>query len=768
MSYPLPANEGDRIAALSQLNVLDTDPADSLNQVTVLAKHVFDVPRADISLVDREQQWFESTCGWSIQQSSREDFYSAFVLLDDEVLVVEDTSEDERFTANPLATDDGVRFYAGAPLRLENDLRIGALCIKDETPRSFSEEEEEMLTLLADMVVEMLETRRQAHQVEYLTSALQKTKEPVVITEGEPIDSPGPRIAWVNEAFTELTGYEQDELIGETPRILQGPETSRTTLDRVRAALENRESVYAETVNYRKDGTPYVVSWDIAPVFNGEGELTHWVSVQHDVTDERKREEQLRHEATHDTLTGLPNRAALQERLEKIIDGEERRGLNALLYLDLDRFKLVNDSLGHNKGDELLIQVADILQDTVRGSDMVARIGGDEFAVCLADLDTTDSAYSIAKRLYDALKQPIELDEREVYTPASIGVVVGLSSYETVGDALRDADTAMYEAKEDTRQPFVVYEHSMTQKVEERLLLDTELRRAIDRDQFEPYFHPIVNLQDGSLEGFEVLARWLHPEKGVLTPGAFLRVAEVTGLIVPIGHQVIEKACEAVHNLQERRQHRLSLSLNANFSRQEFFQSETHALLTRMFAEYSISPEDFTMEVTERTVEDVAVGSESGIFDLKELGTSIVLDDFGTGYSSLRALRDFPIDGLKIDKDFVAEIHESDRGYALIESVIHMAHALDKTVTAEGIETPAQLEALREMEGSYGQGYLFTRPVSAEALEKMIDTPPWGQYWGAQRPPSWSTPNGDVVAGGDTSEGSRPPRLRRSNESSNR
>lgn len=728
---PVPHNEDERLDALHRLNALlgPTDE-DTLEDVSKLARALFQVDMAGVTLLDWDQQWFKAIAGGSPERTvPREQSFSTHAILKDEVLVVEDVAADERFSGEEFsAFVDGVRFYAGAPLVVEGAHRVGALCLWHSEPRSFSEEDRQVLLMQADLVVDIFESQRDAHQVEYLKSALEEAQEPVLITEGSPIDPPGPRIVWMNDAFSQLTGYTREDLIGQTPRILQGEETSRAALDRVRTALNQGEPVQAETVNYRKDGSSYIVSWQIAPVFNEANELTHWVSIQHDVTEQRRREERLKHEATHDTLTGLPNRRVLEEEVHAMIE-EEAADLSALLYLDLDRFKLVNDSLGHSKGDRLLQEVATILMNAVRDQDMVSRLGGDEFAICLPNLRSPEDAYQIAERIHEELNRPLSLDEQIVYTPASIGVLIGVAEYDGVEDALRAADTAMYEAKEEFHEPFIVYEPSMTQKVEEQLSLDTELRQAVERGDFAPYFQPIVDLTDGSLQGFEVLARWKHRDEGLLSPEDFLDSAEMTGLIVPIGRQVMEKACEFVQELTRRDDRSYSFALNANFAREEFFRTETHSLLNQMLEKYDIPPSEFTMEISERTVEGISQDDKSAIYDLKELGVDIVLDDFGTGFSSLQSLRRLPVDGLKIDKEFLNGTEDEGWDRDMVELVITIGHTFEKSITAEGVDTERQLTILREAGCTYGQGFLFTPPVPAHEVEQIFEDPPWTSYW---------------------------------------
>jgi diguanylate cyclase (GGDEF)-like protein len=433
-----------------------------------------------------------------------------------------------------------------------------------------------------------------------------------------------------------------------------------------------------------------------------------------------------RGEPGRDSLTGLPDRAALRSVLRDVVAASSP---GALLTLDLDRFRRVNDSLGRGLGDALLTTVAKILRDTVHEQAVVARTGGDEFAVCLPALDAPEQAVTVAETIHDRLDQPIQLDGHTVFTPASIGLVRGLPDYDDAEAVLRHADTAMYEAKEAPHRSVAVYEPNMTHRVDAQLSLDTELRQALNREEFVPFFQPIVALEDGRLHGFEVLARWHHPERGLLSPHAFLEAAEDTGLIVPIGHQVIRQACEVVSSLQTAPDSTAAPVLTANFSRPEFFRPETHAFLTDLFDAYEIAPRHFTMEISERTVAGISEEDVTAFCALKNLGVSILLDDFGTGFSSLQSLRRLPVDGLKIDKDLLAEAHGTAWDRDLVRLIVEMGHTLGQTVTAEGVETRPQLNALREMECTYGQGHLFARPVPASRLDTAFDDLVRTQLW---------------------------------------
>lgn len=729
MNYPVPENEEKRLTALHRLEILYTGSEPTFDRVAEMAQQIFGTESAAVSLVDEERQWFKSSCGLDLQETPRERSFCAHVIEDPEVMVVEDALADERFKTNPLVAEEGgIRFYAGAPITLEDGIHVGSLCVIDSAPRAFGGSDQQMLRRLADLTADLMEGRRRSYQARYLSSVLGQVGESVLVMEAEPIDPPGPQIVWVNEAFAEMSGYEREELIGKTPRVLQGPATDQDELDRVRAALENGECAQAETVNYRKDGSPYVASWNVAPVRDAEGEITHWASVQRDVTDQRAREEELEYRARHDLLTGLLARKALKEQLQ---EGIEQGTGGALLMIDLDHFKQINDTLGHSAGDQLLQEVAQRIEASVRsrGRDVAARIGGDEFVVWLPSAQTAEDAVTVAQQILDQIGEPVQISGREIFADGSIGIVPNLLEYDSAEHALGDADAAMYQAKRSDAYSLVVHNEAMTEAMSRSLRLESELRRAIERKEFEPFFLPVVELETGKLQGVEALARWRHPSGELKSPGTFLDVAEETGLIVPIGHQVIEQACAAVQDLRETYGQKWMLTLRGNFSRREFLRGNMRDFVEQMLDRYDMNPSTFKMEITEQVAESSLERDRGEVDPLIDLGVQMEIDDFGTEFSSFRSLLEFPVSGFKIDRELTAMLPESERGQQLLASVLDMGRRLDFSVTAEGIETADQLSMLQSMGCAYGQGYLFGRPVPVDEMKEMIDRPPWTAYW---------------------------------------
>lgn len=778
MSYPVPEHEETRLKALGRLNILGTDSEEKFDQVADTAREFLGTKYSALNFISDDLQWSKASCGIDVGEVPREDSFCAHVVGEDQMLVVEDTESDQRFANNPQVTGfPHIRSYAGAPLTVEGHA-VGTLCVFDDRPRSFTEKDRGLLRELATLVTELLKARLQTYQVQYLNSALEQVDEPVSIIEGDPSGPEEMEITWVNQAYVASVGADREALVGTVPWVFEELETGSEMRTEVRSALQDERSLRGETSGKPEGEAPYYVAWLLAPVRDEEGQVTHWISVQRDITDRRVREEQLEYRATHDPLTGLLNRSAIEERVQRAIHTEGKAG--ALLYLDLDKFKQVNDTYGHSAGDQLLKQVAGVLREALRQRDAVGRIGGDEFVAWFSPPISAETAERITERIIGAFDEPFDIQGEQLAVDFSIGLVQDISPYNTAEAALEDADIAMYEAKQSPDRTYVAHDPARADPAEaagaegdgaggagareprngtpsSQRRLNPLIQEATEEGGFETFLHPIVRLSDGTLAGFEVLARWRRHNGELAPPGDFLEVAEETGLIVPIGRQVLEGACQALQKLRNEMAAGLSLTLSGNFSRQEFFQEETYEFIGRLLETYEIPPESFTMEITERTCEGESEGDSMPARELKALGLSVEIDDFGTGYSSLRSLMKFPADGLKIDKSLTSEITEitaapetaeaseaagasgtaelsetaepsgtaaEGQGRQIARSVIEMARSLGLYVTAEGIETSEQLSVLRELGCDYGQGFLFSEPVPAEEAESLADTFP--------------------------------------------
>jgi diguanylate cyclase (GGDEF)-like protein len=444
-----------------------------------------------------------------------------------------------------------------------------------------------------------------------------------------------------------------------------------------------------------------------------------------DVTQRKRTEEQLLHDAFHDALTGLPNRALFMDRLEVLLaksQGRQRKSehLFAVLFLDLDRFKVVNDGLGHVAGDRLLVAIARRLEECLRPGDSVARLGGDEFTVLLDDVASTADALRIADRIQEELSRPFELAGQEVFTTASIGVAFGGKGYREADELLRDVDTAMYRAKALGKARAEVFDEAMRARAVEILQLETQLRRALERRELRLYYQPIVRLQTGEIDAMEALVRWESPERGLVPIGEFLPVAEESGLIVPIGEWVIGEACRQLRAWDDLLCPQRPLAVNINISGREFIQPDLVACLREALEETGLDPARVRIEITESVIMDDAMAAQATLDRLSDLGVKLHMDDFGTGYSSMSHLRDFRLDALKIDRSFVSHIGPGGEHAEIVRTIVALGHNLGLEVVAEGVETAEQALLLRSLGCEYGQGFHFAKPLPAEAARTLL------------------------------------------------
>jgi diguanylate cyclase (GGDEF)-like protein len=431
--------------------------------------------------------------------------------------------------------------------------------------------------------------------------------------------------------------------------------------------------------------------------------------------------EHFRHAAFHDSLTGLPNRAMFTELLKAEMESSKRRNdhLFAVLFLDLDRFKNINDSLGHTHGDLLLVAFAERLERALRPVDTLARFGGDEFAILLSGMHDATDAVRVAHRISEELSQPFVLDKNSAFATASIGIALSSSGYDRPEDILRDADTAMYRAKENGKARYEVFDHAMHARAVSRLQLESDLRQAVEQKEFCVYYQPIVSLQTGRLAGFEALVRWNHPRRGLVSPADFIPVAEETGLIVPIGEWVLLEACKHVRECQLAFPSHRSLSLSVNLSARQVAQPDLLDRIKEALAISKLNAHHLKLEITESVVMENAEAAALMFKQLRSLGVQLSIDDFGTGYSSLSYLHRFPLNFLKIDRSFVSRL-TTDNDNAIVRTISTLARNLGMEVIAEGIETEEQYQQLKMLGCEYGQGYLFSHPVNNEGVRRLL------------------------------------------------
>jgi len=451
-------------------------------------------------------------------------------------------------------------------------------------------------------------------------------------------------------------------------------------------------------------------------------ELNNYIAEQERISrvlEETK--EHFRHAAFQDSLTGLPNRAMFTELLKAEIESSKRRceHMFAVLFLDLDRFKNINDSLGHTHGDLLLVAFAERLERTLRPIDTLARFGGDEFAILLSGMSDATDAVRVAQRIQDELSQPFVLDKNSAFATASIGIALSSSGYDRPDDILRDADIAMYRAKENGKARYEVFDHDMHASAVSRLQLESDLRQAIERNEFCVYYQPIVSLETGRLAGFEALVRWNHPRRGLVSPADFIPVAEETGLIVPIGEWVLNEACARVRQWQIDSPSHRSLSLSVNLSARQVAQPDLLNRIKEALENSKLNSHCLKLEITESVVMENAEAAAQMFKQLRSLGVQLSIDDFGTGYSSLSYLHRFPLNYLKIDRSFVSRL-TTDNDNAIVRTISTLARNLGMEVIAEGIETEEQFQQLKMLGCEYGQGYLFSRPVANEGVDHLL------------------------------------------------
>jgi diguanylate cyclase (GGDEF)-like protein/PAS domain S-box-containing protein len=560
-------------------------------------------------------------------------------------------------------------------------------------------------------------------QLRLLESSIARLNDIVIITEAGPFSAPGPRIMFVNEAFERRTGYTRAEVLGRTPRLLQGPDTQRSELDHIRAALEQWEPVRVDLINYKKNGEPFWVDLDVSPVWDSARKLTHWVAVGRDISDRKSAEEKIQYLAFYDPLTKLPNRQLLLDRLHVALSDQDRPREGALMFIDLDNFKILNDTLGHQKGDMLLQQVAERLRSCVAKGDTVARLGGDEFVILIENssakpLEPAAAARIVSDRILSTLGEPYVLPGYLHHSTCSIGVTLFGKAPCSVSELLKQADLAMYQAKNAGRNAVCFFDPEMQAVVTANAALAADLRQAWRENQFLIDYQPQVGV-DGRMIGVEALLRWDHPERGRVGPDNFIPIAEETSLIIPIGRWVLESACAQLAQWAKRPERRhLSIAVNVSvrqFRHPDFVDEVMHAI-----AHAGIEPQKLKLELTESLLADGIEVTVAKMGSLKDMGVTLSLDDFGMGYSSLSYLKRLPLDQLKIDREFVKDLLTDANDAAIAKTIIGLAQSLGLGVIAEGVETEEQRAFLAAQGCPSYQGYLFCKPLAIDELEEFM------------------------------------------------
>ena len=576
---------------------------------------------------------------------------------------------------------------------------------------------------LAVYLRDVTKRRRAQEQQMLLETCVSRLNDIVLVAEVR--SASVPHIVFVNDAFERHTGYKRHEVLGQTPQLLFNPGTSPSELERMAATLQRQRQVHREVLIYRKNASSFWLELEIVRVRAPTGELTHWVAVGRDITQRKSAADAIHHMAFYDALTSLPNRLLLLKRLEHLlVQNAQTRAQGALMFIDVDKLKVLNDTLGHAHGDRLLQQVAIRLTDCIpSNSDTVARLGGDEFVIMLNNLGddpgaAARKARSLADRVLMQLREPFDLIGHQHYTTSSIGVTLLTGQHDNVGDVLKQADLAMYQAKASGRNAVCFFDPEMQQAINASAAVSSELHVALREHQFRLHYQPQVNRQ-GRIIGVEALLRWQHPTLGLLGPDAVIPVAEESGLILPLGQWALKTACEQLA-AWSRWPLASSLSMAVNVSVCQFRHPE---FVERVMAEIertAIRPQRLKLELTESVLADGMEVTLAKMGTLKALGVTLALDDFGMGYSSLSLLKRLPLDQLKIDRSFVSDVLSDRNDAAISRTIITLAHSLNLQVVAEGVETQAQRDFLLNEGCDLFQGFLFAEPLTLQALEAYL------------------------------------------------
>ena len=561
----------------------------------------------------------------------------------------------------------------------------------------------------------LVERRKDEAALIKLSAAVEQSPTSIIIT-----DTDG-NIEYVNPKFEKISGYSFEEVKGKNPSLLNSGITAHDRYKQLWKTISSGGTWRGEFQNRRKDGTLFWESAAISPIFSNGGEITHYLAIKEDINDKKEAEHKLFYQANYDQLTGLPNRELAKDRLSQAIKRARRNKTTvALMFIDLDNFKRVNDTLGHATGDQLLEEMAKRLLSCVREEDTIARFGGDEFVVILPDLKNTLSAETISLKIIESASRPLMINGKEIITTTSVGIAVYPDNAESTEDLAKNAGSAMYKAKEAGGNAFYFFVEDMSIEALRQLDTETYLRHALENQEMSLAYQPIIDIQSGEIVKAEALLRWSNQSLGPIGPDEFIPIAEETGLIIPIGEWLLQQACEQMQRWNQRFSNTITVAVNSAYP--QFRTEDFDRTVQRILRQSGLPAELLEIEITERVIMHESHRIDQTLQKIRNMGIKLAIDDYGTGYSSITYLRRFPLTSLKIDKSFVQAALNSPEEAILTSTIIKMAHNLGLTVTAEGVETEAQLNYLDNERCERAQGYLISKPLSAGEFEKLLET----------------------------------------------
>ena len=710
--------EASRLAALAEYDLIDTDPEQAFDRLAGLAARLFDVPIVLVSLIEWDRQFLKAHFGTALCETSREISFCTHAIAQEAMLVVLDTAQDERFAANPLVQGAPfIRFYAGQPLVTSKGHRIGTVCLIDTQPRpGFSPEDQRNLADVAALVMDRMEMRR----LDHMRSANHARFENIATTSPDAIicSDPTGRITFWNGAAERLFGYGPHEIVQHGMDVLM-PESCRHLYDAALARLRGGRAPDAadhslELWGQRKDGSEFPAEFSLS-VWQ-EGCATGLGAIVRDITERRQSEERLFRLASLDALTDLPNRAAWRESLATTLQAKTPA---TVLLLDLDGFKEVNDTLGHPAGDAVLREVAMRLNAVCGSALEIARLGGDEFVVLLEGEDET-RATTLARDLISAVSKPYDYAGRRTEIGVSIGIAFAPRHGARSDELLGASDLALYRAKAAGKGRWEVFAPALRDAVVARRSLGLELRRAFEHGEFELFYQPQVAMTDRRLMGAEALLRWNHPAKGLLSPASFIEVLSQKPSTAAVGEWALRAACREAARWRIRMP---DFRIGVNLFEAQFRSGGLLAIVQSALAEHGLPPDALELEIVENIYLRNDAPTLGLLNDLRDLGVGLAFDDYGTGFASLSLLKRYPVTRLKIDRSFVGGVNTDPTDAAVVKAVLYLGRNFNVHVTAEGVETEAQLDFLRGNDCAEAQGYLFGRPMPAAAFESKFVGP---------------------------------------------